>query len=465
MLRFFLLLLLVFNTAFFAHAERNIIVESADKGKRIALVIGNSHYLGAPALKNPVNDARDMARALRELGFEVIDAYDVGQRDMNRAIVRFGGKLNGDSVALFYYAGHGMQVRGKNYLLPIDAEIATENAVRAETVDVDSVLDQLTASPLNIVILDACRNNPFERRWRSMGGGLAQMDAPQGTLIAYATAPGKTAADGEGRNGLYTQELLKAMQEPGVAIEQMFKRVRTQVGRLSGNQQTPWESSSLTGDFYFLQSPPSSSPQVFPLPQTTPNAAVREKMEFEIWQLVQARPSTDAYEDYLRKFPDGQYADRARLEIARLNPPKAPLAPLANLVQGALTRTIGNGRRWLIVVQEPNCSYCKRLEAELERLHDITIHTHVIAYSPQAAMKLDAILCNPNPAATWVDWMVREVEPQYHPPCKKLAQEQTPEVRRMLAAIQATPKILFPDGSEITGFINAETIEERGGSV
>jgi len=221
--------------------------------RRIALVIGNAKYKEAP-LVNSVNDARDMAAALQRTGFEVIMAIDATQKEMNRAIAKFGDRLTTDSVALFYYAGHGMQVRGKNYLIPIDAEIKSESSVRVESVDVDGVLDQLSTSDLNVVILDACRNNPFERRAnRSVGAaGLAQMEAPKGSLIAYATAPGRTAADGEGRNGLYTQALLKYVQEPGLTIEQVFKNVRREVARATRDGQIPWESSSMTGDFYFL---------------------------------------------------------------------------------------------------------------------------------------------------------------------------------------------------------------------
>jgi uncharacterized caspase-like protein len=172
-------------------------------GKRLALVIGNGGYRDAP-LKNPVNDARALAAGLSALGFEVMKGEDLGQREMNRLIARFGERLAGHDVGMFFFAGHGIQLRGKNYLIPVDAQIASENSVRAEAVDVDAVLDQLSASPLNVVILDACRNNPFERRFRSVSGGLAQMDAPRGTLIAYATAPGKVAQDGDGTNSTYT---------------------------------------------------------------------------------------------------------------------------------------------------------------------------------------------------------------------------------------------------------------------
>jgi len=230
--------------------------------RRVALVIGNAKYRDAP-LSNPLNDARDMADALRRTGFEVIELIDGTQKEMNRAIARFGERLNNDSVALFYYAGHGMQVRGKNYLIPVDAQITNENSIRVESVDVDGVLDQLGGSELNVVILDACRNNPFERRFRSLGGGLAQMDAPKGSLIAYATAPGRTAVDGDGRNGLFTQELLKQMQMPGLTIEQVFKNVRREVARATRDNQIPWESSSLTGDFYFI---PAGRPALASVP-------------------------------------------------------------------------------------------------------------------------------------------------------------------------------------------------------
>ena len=221
--------------------------------RRIALVIGNAKYKEAP-LTNPVNDANDMEAVLKSSGFRVIKAIDATQKQMNRAIFEFGELLTHDSVALFYYAGHGLQVRGKNYLIPVDAEIKSESSVRVESVDVDGVLDQLSNSELNVVILDACRNNPFERRTnRSLGtaGGLAQMEAPKGSLIAYSTAPGKTAADGEGRNGLYTQALLRYIKEPGLTIEQVFKNVRREVARSTRDAQMPWESSSMTGEFYF----------------------------------------------------------------------------------------------------------------------------------------------------------------------------------------------------------------------
>ena len=283
-------------------------------GKRLALVIGNGGYRDAP-LKNPVNDARALAAGLSALGFEVLKGEDLGQRDMTRLIARFGERLAGHDVGMFFFAGHGIQIRGKNYLIPVDAQIASENSVRAEAVDVDAVLDQLSSSPLNVVILDACRNNPFERRFRSVSGGLAQMDAPRGTLIAYATAPGKVAQDGEGANSTYTTALLKVLGEPGLPVESVFKRVRAEVARVTGDNQVPWEASSLTGDFYFAIPTPQSQPPA--APKAAPAAADTEA-ELLFWQSVKDSQDAADYEAYLKQYPAGRFADIARNRIKRL---------------------------------------------------------------------------------------------------------------------------------------------------
>jgi len=220
----------------------------------MALVIGNGGYAAGP-LKNPVNDALDIAHALRDVGFEVIDKENIDQNDMKRAIREFGTKSQNSDVALFYYAGHAIQVNGANYLVPIGATIEKEEEVEYESVDVGFVLAQMTSagSRINIVILDACRNDPFARSFRSATRGLALMNAPSGTLIAYATSPGSVASDGIGRNGLYTQELLQNLRVPGLGVEEVFKRVRVGVREKTKGQQTPWESSSLVGNFYFRQ--------------------------------------------------------------------------------------------------------------------------------------------------------------------------------------------------------------------
>lgn len=222
--------------------------------KRTALIIGNARYGDGP-LRNPVNDARAMASTLRGMGFEVMLHTDISQRDMKVAIRNFGEEIKRNGgVALFYFAGHGMQVNGNNYLIPVGAQIERELDVELESVELYRVMGEMEEADnrMNIVILDACRNNPYTRALRSKTGeGLNITAAPSGTYIAFATAPGSVAADGDGANGLYTQELLFALKTPGLKIEDVFKRVRKQVRIKSNGAQIPWENSSIEGDFYF----------------------------------------------------------------------------------------------------------------------------------------------------------------------------------------------------------------------
>lgn len=224
--------------------------------KRYALVIGNSNYSSAP-LKNPENDANSIAAELKRLNFDVMVYTNVSGNDMKLYMRTFGDKLaQNKGVGLFFFAGHGMQVNGENYLIPVDAKIEKEMDVELESVNLKRLLGEMeyAQNELNIVILDACRNNPFARSFRSGGNqGLAPTQVPTGTYIAYATAPGSVASDGSDKNGLYTQELLKAMQKPGLKIEDVFKEVRRNVLDLSQKKQIPWDNSSILGDFYFKQ--------------------------------------------------------------------------------------------------------------------------------------------------------------------------------------------------------------------
>ncbi len=233
--------------------SRDIGVEAMRGEKRVALVIGNAAYPSSP-LRNPVNDARAMAQTLRGLGFEVLARENVGDKDLKRAIEEFGDRLRGGGVGLFFYAGHGLQVAGRNYLVPVNAQIRTERDVDIEAIDVARVLARMdeARNRLNIVVLDACRDNAFGRSFRSSTRGLAAIDAPSGTLIAYATSPGRLARDGEGSNGLYTGELLRAMRETGLKLEDVFKRVRQAVRVRTSGEQIPWEASSVEGDFFFV---------------------------------------------------------------------------------------------------------------------------------------------------------------------------------------------------------------------
>jgi len=236
--------------------------------RRTALVIGNSAYQKSP-LVNPVNDAQAMAATLGSLGFTVTKIENASKSQMANAIRQFGDTIKLGGVGLFYFAGHGVQVNGENFLIPVDDDIQEKNQVATKGIEARLVLQAMSNAKnrLNVVILDACRNNPFAQsasralvptgntdgRARSdSAGGLAPMEALVGTLIAFATAPESVAADGSGKNGVYTENLLRNITEPGLRIEDVFKRTRFAVRQETGGRQVPWENTSLEGDFYFV---------------------------------------------------------------------------------------------------------------------------------------------------------------------------------------------------------------------
>ncbi len=244
----------------------------ANTERQLALVIGNSNYR-VGALKNPVNDAQAVAGALRGLGFDVILRENTSLRDMIEAFRQFSLDARAARVRVIFYAGHGVQVKGRNYLLPVDTEIRAEDEVPAKSADLNELLDRLGVLPqgINIVILDACRNNPFSgaevlgpdgRRLKFRGAtpaGLARVEAPLGSMVAFSTAPGGVALDNPGeKNSLYTKHLLAHIRSPGLPVELLFKQVRLSVARETGRVQVPWESSSLTGDFCFRLGPQGS---------------------------------------------------------------------------------------------------------------------------------------------------------------------------------------------------------------
>lgn len=240
-----------------------IITNPVSAESRIALVIGNGDYSFSP-LANPPEDARIITDALNQTGFEVIQLKNANQKKMKQAVREFSEKLKAsqDTVALFYYAGHGVQFEGRNYLIPTDADIRSQQDVEFESIDAQWVLDTIrdSHSGLSIIVLDACRNNPFASSTRSATRGLVRMDAPRGSILAYSTSPGKEALDGKGDNSPYSRALANAIKQPDLKIEDVFKQVRRDVLASTANGQVPWESSSLTDDFYFLNS--SGSQQI-----------------------------------------------------------------------------------------------------------------------------------------------------------------------------------------------------------
>jgi hypothetical protein len=300
----------------------------ASAQSRIALVIGNSAYKTVTALPNPANDARAMSGMLRNAGFEVVEESDLSQSDMRRALRDFaaGVALKGpDTVVLVYFAGHGLQIEGENYLVPVDAKIERESDVAIEAVRLADVMSALASTPsrTRIVILDACRNNPFSSIVKTTGRGLAIVDAPTGSIVSYATAPGMEALDGAGENSPFTRALVEIAKEPNLPIEQALKRIRLNVHKATEGRQTPGESSSLTSDFAFFGSPVA---KVASGTSTLPNAigtAARASKPAGFWRKeLQGRSPEDAFEFVILQDDVDAYDDFLSLHAATAFAPR-----------------------------------------------------------------------------------------------------------------------------------------------
>ena len=292
---------------------------------RIALIIGNSAYPSAP-LTNPANDAKAMSETMRGLGFIVIELLDGNKVQMANAIVKAREALQGqEGIGMLYYAGHGLQIDARNYMVPVDAKIAKATDVPKQTIDVSSVVDafKLAGNHMNILVLDACRNNPFGSI--TTGKGLAPLDAPSGTFLAYATAPGNVAGDGDEKsgNGLYTQYLLQELKKPESHIEDVFKRVRFGVRKASNGAQIPWESTSLEEDFQFNDGKIIAF--IKPTAQSMEAEFSLEKLD---WDRIKDSKNADDFYAFIQKFPRGTIAGAA---TARLNEITKPTL----VVQGA----------------------------------------------------------------------------------------------------------------------------------
>jgi uncharacterized caspase-like protein len=294
--------------------------------RRVALVIGNSAYENANVLANPRNDADAMAATLDRLGFTVVKGIDVDNTGMKEVLRQFGKELSGARVGLFFYAGHGVQVDGNNYIIPVDAKLETEEDLAFEAVDVALVLKQLEREPrVNLVFLDACRDNPFAQKLaRSMGltrnlaiaDGLARIDSGIGTLIAYATQPNYTADDGTGDHSPFTEALLNYIETPGLEVRQVLTRVRQNVLDATDNRQVPWDHSSLTGDFYFVPPTIAPTPTVEAPPAAAPSPDSEAEMAF--WNSIQDSLSAAEFDAFLTRFPDGTFATLAKIRLAEL---------------------------------------------------------------------------------------------------------------------------------------------------
>ena len=321
-------------------------------GKRVALVIGNSKYVNAVPLPNPANDAHLIASTLRNAGFEVIEGVDQDNAGMHSLISRFTEESYNADLAVIFYAGHGMQVDGKNYLIPVDAELTSPAYLKTRTVQIDEFMAALPPDPaVGVIILDACRDNPLARtlaaslpKTRSLGAGLAPVEAKAdgvgtgGVLIAYATDPGAIAFDGNGVDSPYSLALAKHLTEPGVEIQSALTRVRGEVTETTQGRQRPWHNASL-GREVFLGKPPAQAPAAAPVADASKAATAAPvsseppswEVEQRLWDEASKKNAIPYYEAYLEQFPTGRFATVAKLNIDQLKDPKAQSRQVAAL--------------------------------------------------------------------------------------------------------------------------------------
>jgi hypothetical protein len=295
---------------------------------RLALLIGNAAYKPAP-LRTPVNDVRLMEAALKDAGFTVMKAENASLRDMRRLVRDFGDRLKTDGgVGLFYFAGHGVQVRGENFLVGADSDMRREDEVADDSLNANTILEkmQTAGNRVNLVILDASRSSPFAVKSRSAVEGLAGMRAPGGSLVAHSTAPGSVAPDGTGRNGLYAENLARTIRLPGLPVEEVFKQVRTAVRKQSNNLQNPWENMALEGQFAFNGLPTAGRPDT-------------ATMELAFWESVKSSNQPAELQAYLSQYPEGVFASLAQVRMAQLKA-GGPTTASAPGVDGGLLGTL-----------------------------------------------------------------------------------------------------------------------------
>jgi formylglycine-generating enzyme required for sulfatase activity len=330
--------LLVFGAAL---AAMTLLAVGAQAERRVALVIGNSAYNSAAALRNPRNDANDMAETLKKFGFEVTLGLDLDQGQFAGTIEKFARTLDGADVALFFYAGHGVQINEKNYLVSVNAQLSNEFLISSETIELDAIVGLMESKvATNIVFLDACRNNPLAENLKrnlavmhrtvAVGKGLARMEpTSRDTMIAYAAAPGQEAADGGGRNSPFTAALLKHMPESGVEISVMLKLVAADVRQATRNEQRPQQLSDTSRRFYFVggpavaeMAPRESRPApAAPSPARNAQSAEERSLEIAFWNSARAANECDAMRLYLQRYPKGLFLELAKLSEIRLCTP------------------------------------------------------------------------------------------------------------------------------------------------
>ncbi|HKD28621.1 MAG TPA: caspase family protein [Xanthobacteraceae bacterium] len=330
-----------------------LLTHPASAERRVAFVVGNGAYQHTTTLPNPPLDAKAMAALLRNVGFDVVEGVDLDRAGMTARLSEFAVKTQGADVALLFYAGHGIAVNGKNYLLPVDANLNSEFDVKfGAAIDLDATLDQTMAdAKVKLVFLDACRDNPFADKIRSASrtrsvtvlSGLAEMKSSEGTLVAFATGPGQKAIDGrQGENSPFTHALLQNLAEPGVEIRLALTKVRAQVSEETHKQQLPWENTNLTGFFYLN---PAAAPAATASAAGTAPAGQRpgalppspsSEIELEFWRSAQSSGKSEEYSAYLTRYPNGNFATIARARLAALETEAATRAAQAQSIHTAL---------------------------------------------------------------------------------------------------------------------------------
>lgn len=299
----------------------------ADVPRRVALVITNGAYAHAGSLKNPVNDGALVASSLRSAGFQIVDADpNLGIGPFRGALRRFHASAAGARVALIYYAGHGIEARGKNWLIPTDATLQQDSDLDYEAIDLDLVLGATDGADMRVVVLDACRNNPFGHSWRSthraVGQGLAPIDVDD-VLVIYSAGPGQTASDGRGSNSPFAEALAKRLPQPGLPIQLLGGLVRDDVLRATGSQQRPFISASITGEPFMLVPGVSAGPVSQAAAAVGAGAPANDarSMEMMFWQSASAGDDVSQLKAYLSRYPNGSFAELAKAKIATLERP------------------------------------------------------------------------------------------------------------------------------------------------
>lgn len=396
---------------------------------RMALVIGQSAYRAVPALPNPANDAKAMAQMLGEAGFEVTSAADLSQNELRQQVGDFAAKVatkGPDTVALMFYAGHGLQIDGENYLVPVDVDPKREADIPLQAVRLNDVLNTLASVPTKtrLIMLDACRNNPFPGLTSTTGHGLAVVDAKigaPGTFLSYSTSPGAEAEDGNGANSPYTTALLKTGREPGLAIEDAFKRVRLAVNKTTDGRQTPWDSSSLVSDFsFFGQTGAGAKPPVAKRTVEEWRTELKGKPIEAANDLVVSDGSGEAYEAFVGLYTDPPFGPQARLWLDRHR-------RMTAWNRAVIANTGSAYRSFLAEFPDSDLTAtAKKLEERMRNRPDnaalaaIPVATPAVAASPIAA-SAPTCPCGPTPA---VPTLQKKSEP---PKPKRVEREDPPK--------------------------------------